>query len=124
MRYNRVDVPQSYRNLVTAEFTNDFTMGYTSEIGFRAGTCTPFQFYDIPLEVQQPIKVHPFALHDYALVTAKSEKQIEEKIKDIFTEIKNVEGVFVTVFSNELLGGEEKFNWKRIYKNVITAYNV
>ncbi|MFD0796666.1 polysaccharide deacetylase family protein [Maribacter chungangensis] len=124
MRYNRVDVPQSYRNLVTAEFTNDFTMGYTSEIGFRAGTCTPFQFYDIPLEVQQPVKVHPFALHDYALVTAKSEKQIEEKIKDIYTEIKNVEGAFVTVFSNELLGGEENFDWKRIYKNVITAYNV
>lgn len=124
MRYNRVDVPQSYRNLVTAEFTNDFTMGYTSEIGFRAGTCTPFQFYDIPLEVQQPVKVHPFALHDYALVKAKNEKQIEEKIKDIYTEIKNVEGAFVTVFSNELLGGEENFDWKRIYKNVITAYNV
>lgn len=124
MRYNRVDVPESYRNLVTAEFTNDFTMGYTHEIGFRAGTCTPFQFYDIPLEVQQPIKIHPFALHDYALLTAKSEEQIAQKIKAIYTEIKHVEGSFVTVFSNELLGGEEKFDWKKIYKNVITAYNV
>ncbi len=124
MRYNRVDVPESYRNLVTAEFTNDFTMGYTHEIGFRAGTCTPFQFYDVPLEVQQPIKIHPFALHDYALLTAKSEEQIAQKIKAIYTEIKQVEGSFVTVFSNELLGGEEKFDWKKIYKNVITAYNV
>ncbi|MEP2278038.1 hypothetical protein, partial [Maribacter sp.] len=31
MRYNRVDVPQTYRNLIAAEFTNDFTMGYTFE---------------------------------------------------------------------------------------------
>jgi hypothetical protein len=124
MRYNRVDVPESYRNLVTAEFTNDFTMGYTHAIGFRAGTCTSFQFYDIPLEVQQPIKIHPFALHDYSFLACKSEAQISEKIKGIYSEIKNVEGSFVTVFSNELLGGDEKFDWKIIYKNLITTYNV
>jgi hypothetical protein len=124
MRYNRVDIPESYRNLVTAEFTDDFTMGYTHAIGFRAGTCTSFQFYDIPLEVQQPIKIHPFALHDYSLLTVKSEEQISEKIKGIYTEIKNVEGSFVTVFSNELLGGDEKFDWKKIYKNLIMTYNV
>ncbi len=124
MRYNRVDVPESYRNLVTAEFTDDFTMGYTHAIGFRAGTCTSFQFYDIPLEVQQPIKIHPFALHDYSFLTVKSEEQISEKIKGIYTEIKNVEGSFVTVFSNELLGGDEKFDWKKIYKNLIMTYNV
>ena len=47
MRYNRVDVPQTYQKLIESEFTDDFTMGYTSEIGFRAGTCTPFYFYDI-----------------------------------------------------------------------------
>jgi hypothetical protein len=124
MRYNRVDVSESYRNLVTAEFTNDFTMGYTHAIGFRAGTCTSFQFYDIPLEVQQPIKIHPFALHDYSFLAVKSEAQISEKIKAIYTEIKNVDGCFVTVFSNELLGGDEKFDWKKIYKNLITTYNV
>jgi len=124
MRYNRVDVPESYRNLITAEFTDDFTMGYTHEMGFRAGTCTPFQFYDIPLEVKQPIKIHPFALHDYALLTAKNEEQIAEKIKAIHAEVKKVGGSFVTVFSNELLGGDEKFDWKKIYKNVISAYNV
>jgi len=55
MRYNRVDVPDSYRDLIAAEFTDDFTMGYTHELGFRAGTCTPFQYYDIPLEVKQPV---------------------------------------------------------------------
>jgi len=66
LRYNRVDIPESYRTLVDAEFTDDFTMGYTHEIGFRAGTCSPFYFYDINLELQQPIKVYPFAIHDYA----------------------------------------------------------
>ena len=35
IKYNRVDVPQTYRNLVDAGFTDDFTMGYTHEIGFK-----------------------------------------------------------------------------------------
>jgi len=124
MRYNRVDVPQTYRNLVAAEFTDDFTMGYTHEIGFRAGTCTSFPFYDIPLEVQQPIRIHPFALHDYAFLTAKKESEIAQKIALVYAKVKKVNGSFITVFSNELIGGEEKFDWQKIYKNLITTYNV
>ncbi|MEO0901113.1 MAG: hypothetical protein AAFY00_03530, partial [Bacteroidota bacterium] len=49
LRYNRVNVPITYRTLIEAEFTNDFSMGYTHQIGFRAGTCSPFYFYDISL---------------------------------------------------------------------------
>ena len=64
LRYNRVAVPDTYRNLIEAEFTKDFTMGYTHEIGFRASTCTPFYFYDITHEAQQSIKICPFAFHD------------------------------------------------------------
>ena len=34
MRYNRVDIPTTYRNLAEAEFTDDFSMGYTHNLGF------------------------------------------------------------------------------------------
>lgn len=124
MRYNRVDVPESYRNLVAAEFTDDFTMGYTHEIGFRAGTCTPFYFYDIPLELQQPIRLHPFAVHDYALLGCLSEVDIKDKIDTVYSAVKNVNGSFITVCSNELIGTNEKFNGLRMYRNLIKAYNV
>jgi hypothetical protein len=88
MRYNRVDLPHTYRNLVEAEFTDDFTMGYTHEIGFRAGTCTPFYFYDIPLELQQPLKVHPFAVHDYAFQYMKTEGAVIDMSDGVFQEVK------------------------------------
>ncbi len=81
MRYNRVDIPHTYRNLVEAEFTDDYTMGYTHEMGFRAGTCTPFYFYDITMEEKQPIKIHPFAVHDYALLNSNSEDEALDKIR-------------------------------------------
>ena len=67
LRYNKVNLPDTYRNLVEAEFTHDYSLGYSYEIGFRAATCTPFYFYDIKLEVQQPLKVHPFVVYDYSL---------------------------------------------------------
>jgi hypothetical protein len=123
-RYNRVDVPHTYRQLVEAEFTDDFTMGYTHEIGFRAGTCTPFYFYDIPLEVQQPLKVHPFAVHDYSLQYMKTEGEILDTIDGVFRQVKNVNGEFLTIFSNELLGGKQKVNWMQLYAKVIKRYHV
>ncbi|MBT8269684.1 MAG: polysaccharide deacetylase family protein [Bacteroidia bacterium] len=124
MRYNRVDVPETYQNLVDAEFTDDFTMGYTHEIGFRAGTCTPFNFYDIAMEEQQPIKLHPFAIHDYALVDLKSEEVMLREIEAIYKAVKRVNGQLVTVFSNEILGGRQKVNWIELYSKLIKQYHV
>ena len=124
MRYNRVDIPQTYRNLLKTEFTDDFTMGYTHNIGFRAGTCTPFYFYDIALEVQQPIRIHPFAVHDYALRGAQTKAEILFVLENIYKQVKNVNGDFVSIFSNELLGDTHKVDWKDLYEAIVKKYNV
>ncbi|HAT67560.1 MAG TPA: hypothetical protein DCS66_23680, partial [Flavobacteriaceae bacterium] len=54
-----VNLPLVYRNLVELEIKNDFTMFYYNEIGFRAGTCTPFLFYDLDYEVKTPLVLQP-----------------------------------------------------------------
>ncbi|WP_223198096.1 polysaccharide deacetylase family protein [Maribacter arenosus] len=124
MRYNRVDVPQTYRNLVDAEFTDDFTMGYTHEIGFRAGTSFPFYLYDINMELQQPIRVHSFAFHDYALHEETSLDAILGKVRSLYQEVKKVNGEFISVFSNELLGTDHPLDWKETYEAIIKNYHV
>ncbi|MEM7486518.1 MAG: polysaccharide deacetylase family protein [Bacteroidota bacterium] len=124
LRYNKVNVPTTYRNLIETEFTEDFSMGYTHEIGFRAGTCTPFGFYDINMEVKQPLKVHPFAIHDYALVNYGKDSEVFEKMDRIYRQVKQVNGDFVTVFSNELLGGDHKLNWLKLYQSFLKRYYV
>ncbi|MGS0525035.1 hypothetical protein ACU8V7_07355 [Zobellia nedashkovskayae] len=124
LRYNRVDLPHTYRNLVEAEFVDDYTMGYTHEIGFRASTCTPFYFYDINLEVQQPIRIHSFAFHDYGFVNSDNDVAIMSEVRNICDEVKAVNGEFVSVFSNELLGGEEKIDWKKFYETVLKQCHV
>jgi hypothetical protein len=124
MRYNRVDVPVTYRSLVEAEFTDDYTMGYTHEVGFRAGTCNPFFLYDINLEVQQPIRLHSFAVHDYALVNLRKQEDILKIISALSNEVRMVKGDFISIFSNELLGGVHKVDWLELYASVIKAQNV
>jgi len=124
LRYNKVNVPATYRNLVETEFTDDFSMGYTHEIGFRAGTCTPFYFYDINTEVRQPIKIHPFAMHDYALVKYKSKEEVYEKMDKVYRLVKQVKGDFILVFSNELLGGKQQLNWMELYQSLLKRYYV
>jgi hypothetical protein len=55
--YSKLNLPESYRNLVELEVPEDYTMGYINQIGFRAGTCTPFLFYDLDydcLEAHKP----------------------------------------------------------------------
>ena len=124
IKYNRVDVPLTYRNLVDAGFTDDFTMGYTHEIGFRAGTSFPFYLYDINMEVQQPIRVHSFAFHDYALHEDTSMNDILDKVKSLYQEAKKVNGELISVFSNELLGKEHSIDWKGTYETIISKYHV
>lgn len=124
LRYNKVNVPATYRNLVETEFTDDFSMGYTHEIGFRAGTCTPFYFYDINTEVRQPIKIHPFAMHDYALVKYKSKEEVYEKMDKVYRLVKQVKGDFIFVFSNELLGGKQQLDWMELYQSLLKRYYV
>lgn len=124
LRYNKVNVPATYRNLVETEFTDDFSMGYTHEIGFRAGTCTPFYFYDINTEVRQPIKIHPFAMHDYALIKYKNKEEVFEKMDKVYRLVKQVKGDFVLVFSNELLGGKQLLDWMDLYQSLLKRYYV
>ena len=124
LRYNKVNVPATYRNLVETEFTDDFSMGYTHEIGFRAGTCTPFYFYDINTEVRQPIKIHPFAMHDYALVNYKTKDEVFEKMDRVYRLVKQVKGDFNLVFSNELLGSKQQLNWMELYQFMLKRYYV
>ncbi len=124
MRYNRVQIPKTYQDLVEAEFTDDYTMGYTHEMGFRAGTCTPFYFYDINLEVQQPIRIHPFAVCDYTLLKFKKRGQVFDKIDFMYREVKEVQGDFNIVFSNELLGSSNRLKWLELYKATLKRYYV
>ncbi|WP_317172149.1 polysaccharide deacetylase family protein [Salinimicrobium oceani] len=92
-------LPDTYNHMVELEFINDFSMGYPEALGFRAGTCTPFFFYDLNFEITTPLLVHPYAINSEALNKLK-ESEIEYKVLEIKRQIKLVGGNLTAVFSN------------------------
>lgn len=102
-RFNRLNIPESYRMMAEAEFNEDYTMGYSNYMGFRAGTCTPFNFYDISFEVQIPIKVTPFCVSYAVLQRTSNLRTLRSEILALKSETEQVNGIFVAVFTNEIL---------------------
>ena len=120
--YLRLDLPEVYQNLVDLEIKEDYTMGYASHYGFRAGTCTPFYFYDLDYEIQTPLKIFPFAvmdgtLKDYLNFTAK---RSYDTILRLANEVRKVNGTFITLFHNESVGGTGRWRgWKEMYEKMM-----
>ena len=43
--FSKINLPESYRNLIELEIKEDYTMGYLNQLGFRAGTCPSISIY-------------------------------------------------------------------------------
>lgn len=110
-----VNLPLVYRNLVELEIKNDFTMFYYNEIGFRAGTCTPFLFYDLDYEVKTPLVLQPVIGKSLALTLGK-EKDTEGTIMQVYNWVKQVNGTFIFFFSNrDFERRRENKTWRYLF---------
>ena len=114
--------PETYRNLIKLRITEDYSMGYVSVTGFRAGTCTPFYFFDLEANKLEKLKIIPFALMDVGLKDYNrldAEDAVKE-IENIIENVKKVQGLFVSLWHNESLGNKRKWkNWKYTYETLI-----
>jgi hypothetical protein len=118
----RIVLPSTYRNLIEQDITDDYSMGYAALPGFRAGICTPFNFYDLDLEIETKLRIHPFAvmdgtLNDYLGLTPAD---AIDHIKALIKEVKKVDGTFISLWHNESLSDQKRWKgWKRVYEQLI-----
>lgn len=95
----RVKLPEVYRNLVEAEISMDYSMYYFDQFGFRAGTCTPFLFYDLEYEIKTPLELMPVVGKTLALY-GNAPGLIEKTFGSFYSSVESVGGHFIMVFSN------------------------
>ena len=125
--YLRFRVPESYRMLSREKILHDWSMGYSTHSGFRAGTSFPFHFYDLNNEEIQDLTIHPFAVMDKTL---KADLRLNEEesrlyILDFAQKVKAVNGVFVTIFHNENLTDAFLWKgWKEMYHSLLKEISV
>lgn len=117
--FSKLNLPYSYRNLVELEINQDFTMGYIETLGFRAGTCTPFQFYDLDYEVQTPLQINPYQCMDFALLKYQSQLDKTEHLQKLINEIKAVNGTFTPIFHNYTFSDSDRWKGFRTLFNLI-----
>lgn len=118
----KLQFPTTYRILQDIDITDDYTMGYANEVGFRASTCTPFNFYDLDLELETKLKIHPFQVMDATLnlYMKLSPEEVMPIIKPMIDEVKKVNGTFVSLWHNETLCDEKQWmGWKNVLDKIM-----
>lgn len=120
--YNKVELPKTYRNLIDLEINEEYSMGYHDVTGFRAGTCTPFLFYDLDYEIQTPLKLCPFQVMDFAMIKTNSLLDKKQQLSRLIETIKQVDGTFTFVFHNYTFANRQRWNgFKELFNLILES---
>lgn len=118
----RLNMPLSYQILIDMDITDDYTMGYATQTGFRAGIADTFSFFDLEHDNVTSLNIHPFAVMDGTLrdyLNLNTEESFE-KVEKLIQEVKNVDGTFILLWHNETLSDEKRWvGWKALHRKII-----
>ncbi len=118
--------PATYQNLIQNGIKADFSMGFADEVGFRNGTAHPFPWFDLQNNVRTQLVVHPFAYMDGTLNEYKNMniEKAEEKIQDLYQEVKQHGGQFSFIWHNETITDYGKWKgWSQVLEYTLTLNN-
>ncbi|NQY09801.1 MAG: hypothetical protein HRT71_09850 [Flavobacteriales bacterium] len=114
--------PFTFRNLIERDITDDYSLGYASEVGFRSGLCSTYNFYDLDLEVETKLRLHPFAVMEATLKYYMKLSPIEAvtAINEIVDEIRKVNGTFISLWHNETMSEDKNWvGWRYVYEKML-----
>ena len=117
-------LPETYRKLIELDITDDYTMGYALQVGFRASICSPFFFYDLDNEQITSLRVHPFAVMDATLkyYMKVPPEEAMNHILPLIDEVRKVNGDFVSLWHNESLSENKVWaGWRKVYEQLVAA---
>jgi hypothetical protein len=120
--YLKLKFPKTYQNAIKSGITDDYTMGFASLAGFRAGTCTAFNFFDLSRNCQTELTVHPFQAMDVALKNYMhlNPQKAWQLIEELMLEVKNVNGTFISLWHNESLRDSGQWlGWREVFEQIL-----
>ncbi|WP_010180651.1 polysaccharide deacetylase family protein [Aquimarina agarilytica] len=116
-QYSKINLPTTYRDLIEQEVTFDYSMGYQDNSGFRAGTCTPFLFYDLEYEIQTPLMLMPYCLSEKAFIKITSPEKAIQQASVLVDQVKKVNGKLIIHINNQLFDTTQQRSrfWKQVF---------
>jgi hypothetical protein len=120
--YLKFNLPESYRQYLEAGIMKEYSMGFASHCGFRAGTSKPFHFYDLEREAETALMVTPFQVMDRSLKDYMKLSPISalEKIRKLVDEVRSVKGTFVSIWHNDAFNDQGEWEgWKIVFLEML-----
>lgn len=114
--------PDTYRRLAALGIREDYSMGWPSQAGFRAGTTRPFLWYDWREHEFSELTVYPFAamdgtLHEYVGLGPEEALRTVEKLID---ETRRHRGVYVPLWHNHSVNDRwEWAGWRSVFEQML-----
>jgi hypothetical protein len=124
--YIRFRLPHTFRSLIAAGITNDYSMGYGSINGFRASVASSFYWYDLKKEQQTNLLLHPFCFMEANSFFEQKylPQRAYEEMMYYYNTVKAVNGELITIWHNNFLGSNRLFQgWKEVYRDFVEVVN-
>jgi hypothetical protein len=120
--YIRFTLPHTFRKLISAGITDDYSMGYGSINGFRASVSTSFYWYDLEKDGPTDLLLHPFCFMEANSFYEQKylPQRAYEEMMHYYHTVKSVNGRLITIWHNTFLGTYPLFTgWREIYEDFI-----
>ena len=117
--YIKATMPGTYRMLLANNIAEDYTMGYGTHLGFRAGTGNSFLWYDLERESVTALRIFPFCFMDTTAhyEMGLSTMQAFEQLQAMTRLLEQTGSLLITVFHNFSLGTDEEWRgWRQAYE--------
>lgn len=117
--YLRFSLPNTFRRLIGAGIRKDFSMGYGSINGFRASVASSFYWYDLQREAATSLQLYPFCFMDANahFELRYTPGQAYQELMQLYESVKKVQGLFISVWHNNLLGTDPRFSgWREMFE--------
>jgi hypothetical protein len=110
--YLRFHFPTSFDRLVNIGITEDYSMGYASRNGFRAGISTPFYYFNLRKNEVTDLKIYPFAFMDstFAHYQKTDPETALNEIRMLMRYVNETGGTFYGLWHNSSF--TEQKEWK------------
>lgn len=119
--FNKLILPTYYTNLIDLGVTDDYSMGYNNHLGFRAGMCTSYPFFNVETNEITTLMIHPFSVVDksFKLHLRIRATEVGYHTKQIIETVRDLGGDFRIIYHNETLGTRKMWsNWITIYDEI------
>ncbi len=116
--------PSDFRYLINAGITDDFTMGYADEVGFRLGTSRPVKWIDPDTMEVTSLTLHPLIVMDRTLYDPRYMHLGFDDARKIVEDLQKITekygGEFVTLWHNSEVSTLSGSYARKLFEQICT----